>query len=88
VSEQRRDAAVDVVLQGRYANFFRVGYNAFEVLIDFGQLYAGSEDAQVHTRIVTSPAYAKALSQTLVRSLRDYERSHGRIPDSQRPDEP
>ena len=65
----------------RYANFFRVGYNAFEVLIDFGQLYAGSEP-QVHTRIVTSPVYAKALSQMLLRSLREYEQSHGALPDA------
>jgi hypothetical protein len=65
--------------QGRYANFFRVGHNAFELLIDFGQLYAGSGHAQLHTRIVTSPAYAKALSRTLRRSLDDYEDTHGSI---------
>ncbi len=26
-------------LEGRYANYFKVGYNAFEFLLDFGQFY-------------------------------------------------
>jgi hypothetical protein len=65
---------------GRYSNFFKVGYNAFEVLLDFGQSYMDGDGESVHTRIVTSPAYAKALSELLIESLRYYEANYGQIP--------
>lgn len=67
-------------LDGRYANYFEVGYNAFEVILDFGQLYSDTGTAQVHTRIVTSPRYAKALLDTLTHSLEQYEQTFGAIP--------
>jgi hypothetical protein len=47
-------------LEGRYANYFKVGHNALEFLLDFGQFYAESQRAQFHTRIITNPTYAKA----------------------------
>lgn len=67
-------------LDGRYANYFEVGYNAFEVILDFGQLYSDTGKAQVHTRIITSPRYAKDLLDTLKRSLEQYEQAFGAIP--------
>jgi hypothetical protein len=63
---ERRDASDG--LQARYANYFQVGRNDFEVLIDFGQAYEG-EPPQIHTRIVTSPAYAAELVELLRRSV-------------------
>lgn len=66
-------------LEGRYANFFKVGHNAFEFLLDFGQSYPESESPQFHTRIVTSPIYAKALMETLRESIERYESSFGVI---------
>jgi hypothetical protein len=54
-----------IPLEGQYANYFKIGYNAYEFVIDFGQYYSESEDAHIQTRIVTSPAYAKALLNTL-----------------------
>ena len=68
--------------QGVYTNHFKVGFNAFEFVIDFGQAY---EDAAIeisHTRIVTGPAYAKALALLLLQSLASYEASFGHIPDA------
>lgn len=62
-------------LEGRYANYFKVGYNAFEFILDFGQRYSEGEDAKSHTRIVTSPVYAKAFLETLGNSVEQYERS-------------
>jgi hypothetical protein len=66
-------------LEGKYANYFKVGYNAFEFVIDFGQLYpeneTGTKKAQIHTRIVTAPVYAKALLETLQTSIAQYEQS-------------
>ena len=46
-------------VKGRYANYFKVGHNAFEFVLDFGQSYVDEEDAQIHTRLVSSPNRAK-----------------------------
>lgn len=67
------------LIEGRYANYFKVGYNAFEFLLDFGQFYSESKEAQLHTRIVTSPTYVKTLLELLRESVDRYERSFGAI---------
>ena len=51
--------------KGVYANYFEVGQTAFEFVIDFGQRYRGQPPSTCHTRIVTSPVYARALLRTL-----------------------
>jgi len=70
-------------VEGRYANYFKVGYNAFEFVIDFGQLYPagepGDKEAQFHTRIITAPVYARALVETLQDSIEQYAQSFGEI---------
>jgi hypothetical protein len=69
------------LLQGQYANYFEVGHNAFEFLLDFGQLYlAGSEaEGRMHTRIITSPVFAQRLVEVLSRALSEYEQTYGRV---------
>ena len=67
-------------LEGRYANYFKVGHNAVEFLLDFGQFYPEGERAQLHTRIITGPAYAKALLDILRESIDQYEQAFGAIP--------
>ena len=66
--------------EGRYANHFNVGHNAFEVILQFGQFYEGDKQAVMHTRIVTAPAYAETLLELLSRTLEQYESSFGPIP--------
>ena len=66
-------------LEGRYANYFKVGYNAYEFVIDFGQFYEGNQGAELYTRVITSPLYAKALLKTLRASIQNYEDSFGPI---------
>jgi hypothetical protein len=66
--------------RGRYSNCFKIGHNVLEVVLDFGQHYP-EEEAQFHTRIVTTPVCAKALLATLQESLRQYERDFGGIED-------
>lgn len=63
----------------RYANYFEIGNNAAEFILDFGQAYSSSEERQMHTRIVTSPAYAKALLRLLEKSVERHERAYGNI---------
>ena len=67
-------------LEGRYTNYFQVGHNAFEFLFDFGQFYPEDDKAQLHTRIITSPIYAKALLETLRESIDRYEETFGTVP--------
>lgn len=62
-------------LEGRYANYFKVGYNSFEVVLEFGQLYEGEEVARMHTRVVTGSVYAKRLLETLRQALQTKEES-------------
>ena len=71
-------------LEGRYANYFKIGHNAFEFLLDFGQAYAETNEERLHTRIITSPNYAKALMETLRKSIDQYERTFGTIPEDEK----
>ena len=66
-------------LEGRYANYFKIGYNAFEFVIDFGQSYSEDDQTELCTRIVTGPAYAKNLLSTLQRAIDRYEQNYGVI---------
>ena len=68
-------------LQGRYANYFKVGHNAFEFVVDLGQHYGDDENLQLHTRIVTSPVYAKRLLATLHEAISQHEAKFGKIVD-------
>jgi len=63
--------------EGRYSNYFKVGHNAFEFVLDFGQFYPENGDPRLHTRIITSPIYARALLETLQESIARYEQAFG-----------
>jgi hypothetical protein len=64
--------------EGKYSNYFKVGYTQLEFLLDFGQAYEGTR-ALCQTRIVTSPPYAKALADLLNKTVSEYEKAHGTI---------
>jgi len=63
--------------KGIYANYFEVGHTAFEFVLDFGEQYAGRH-VPCHTRIVTSPTYAKSLLLTLAEAIGEYEKRFGK----------
>jgi Protein of unknown function (DUF3467) len=65
--------------EGRYANGIQVGHNAFEFVLDFSQQYVSAQDAPPHTRIVTSPHYAKGFLETLQAAIDAYEKEFGAI---------
>jgi hypothetical protein len=66
-------------VEGRYANSFHVGHNAAEFVVDFGQYFPADAAEQMHTRIITNPAYAKALLGVLAESIAAYELAFGPI---------
>ena len=63
--------------EARYANYFKAGNNAFEVILEFGQFYEGDPQPRMHTRIVTTPAYAKTFLEILTEVLSRYENLFG-----------
>lgn len=66
-------------LEGRYANYFKIGHNAFEFLIDFGQLYNGELETPPPTRIITSPFYARELLEMLREAVEQHEQKFGAL---------
>jgi uncharacterized protein DUF3467 len=56
-----------------------VGDNALEFVLDFGQFYPDAKKVQLHTRIITSPIYAKELLQLLQESIDRYQQTVGPI---------
>jgi len=64
---------------GRYANYFELGYTQFEIILAFGQCFENAPAAPCHTRIITSPTYAKTLLDLLQQCLREYEQRYGVI---------
>jgi len=77
--EDEGEGSTQGAIEGKYANYFQIGHNAFEFLFDFGQLYADGKRERMHTRIVTSPSYAKELLKVLGESLERYETQFGAI---------
>ncbi|MGZ8157257.1 MAG: DUF3467 domain-containing protein [Methylobacter sp.] len=71
--EKNNNCLESSLLEGRYVNYFKVGHNAFEFVIDFGQFYSENQEPRMHTRIITSPFYAKALLETLRESVERYD---------------
>ena len=55
-----------------YANYLRVGHNAFEFFLDFGQRFDDSGEEQYHTRIVTSPQHAAGFGETIHNALAEH----------------
>lgn len=66
-------------LNGRYANYFKIGHNEYEFVMDFGQLYQQNGSEKFHTRIITSPVYAQAFLNSLLESIYIYEHEFGPI---------
>lgn len=66
-----------------YVNYFEMGHNPFEFLIDFGQYHPGADEGDgvtaIHSRIALAPPYAKMLSDLLARSVREHEVEYGPI---------
>ena len=71
-------------IEARYANYFEIGHNSVEFIFNFGQSYDSDEGSSVHTRIITSPIYAKDLLDTLQRTFAEYKEACVEEEDSSR----
>ena len=77
MGQERKGRQTSDPREGRYANYFKIGHNAFELIIDCGQCYSDNDEPQLHTRLITSPAYGKGLLKALRDSLDEYEKKYG-----------
>jgi len=67
--------------EGKYTNYLKVGHNAFEFLLDFGQFFVEQQSRiQFHTRLVTTPGYMKEFLKIMNESVGQYESAFGVIP--------
>lgn len=64
-----------------YANYFEVGHNPYEFLIDFGQIDPQRGTATINSRLALGPTHAKLLMRLLSRSVEQFERDFGGIAD-------
>jgi hypothetical protein len=69
-----------------YANYFELGHNAFEFLIDFGQFQPESGMVNMHSRMVAGPVHAKLLTKLLSEAIARFESEHGEITDLAAPE--
>jgi hypothetical protein len=67
-------------VEGQYANAVRVGYNAFEILLDFGKVSGEAMRPKLQCRVITTPVIAQSLLTILGKSLEEYQHGFGRIP--------
>jgi hypothetical protein len=72
----------------RYSNYFEVGHNPYEFLIDFGQYQPEAEGVLLHTRIAVGPTHAKLLATTLSRAVALHEAENGPIAEASDPLDP
>jgi hypothetical protein len=81
MDKRPNESLSDAPIEGRYANYFKVGHNSVEFVLDFGQSYGESDVAQIHSRIVMSPLHSKILWKVLRDSILKYEEQFGVIPE-------
>lgn len=76
-------SGADQVAPALYVNYFEVGHNPFEFLVDLGQYHPGSGEGDgcfaIHTRIAIAPPFAKMLSELLARAVDEHESQNGQI---------
>lgn len=77
-------------LEGRYTNYFEVGYNEHEFVFDFGQFYREGSAAQMHTRLITTTVHMKALLAMLQDAVKRHQGDYpegGQAPEGGQPAE-
>lgn len=62
----------DKAALAQYANYFRVGFNAAEFVLDFCQAYEGAGEPTSVCRVVITPAGARELQALIEGSLAEY----------------
>jgi len=75
--------ANDESLHGRYSNMMQVSHNKEEFILDFMNVLPPA--GILAARIITSPGHAKRIARALAQNIEQYEKSHGKIVESENP---
>jgi hypothetical protein len=59
-----------------FTNYFSIGYNDEEFVLQFGRTYQGQDVPAVLITAITTPGYARRLRDLLNESLIGYELEH------------
>ena len=86
IPKTRLPAGIDNV-EGRYVNYFMVGYNPDVFVIDYFQHFPGGLEAdgggrlpnEPKLRLITSPSDARLLLNNLQAAIKKYEAAYGPI---------
>jgi hypothetical protein len=70
---------IDPQLEARYADYYKVGHNAYEFFIGFAHYDADIHHTAFYTRIIAGPAYIRMLLRLLSNSVAQYEKKFGRM---------
>lgn len=74
-------------VKARYSNFLGVQHTPNEITVDFAMATVGSNEVEIHTRIVTTPVGVKQMAEALIERIRIYEAEFGDIVIPGTPDE-
>lgn len=85
--KKRETQFIENCLEGRYANYFKIGHNADVFVIDYFQYFPVDREKlnenklsnTPRVRIITAPADAKQLFEDLKDSIEDFEKANGVI---------
>ncbi|MCJ8501688.1 DUF3467 domain-containing protein [Desulfatitalea alkaliphila] len=85
---KRKASGIEEPIEGKYVNYFKVGFNADVFVFDQFQVFGDDPHActEAHIarcpriRTIASPMDAKQLLQQLAAAVAEYEKTHGDIP--------
>jgi hypothetical protein len=84
---QKRQVRLEIPnnLNATYSNAVMVSQTQTEIVLDFIQMMPNDPRARVQSRVVMTPANAKAFLQALQQNLEHFETRHGEIQTPLRP---
>ena len=72
------------IAQGLYSNLVIVNHSPTEFVLDFINVMPGAPKAKVRSRIILTPEHTKKFINALDENLNKYEKSFGKIKNSQK----
>ena len=84
MSEDKKQQGINIelseeVAEGIYSNLAIITHSSSEFILDYIRIMPGVPKGKVKTRIVMTPEHAKKLYRALSDNLSKYEKSHGKI---------
>ena len=84
MSEDNKQKGINIelseeVAEGLYSNLAIITHSSSEFILDYIRIMPGVPKGNVKSRIVMTPEHAKKLFRALSDNLSKYEKSHGKI---------